>query len=71
MSSILAILAAILALLNLFNGRKRAQAEEKLRNIEKEHHDEKLKIIQKERDAARDRLRDLLDHYRGPGNGKA
>lgn len=70
MNSILAILAALLALLNIFNGRKRAKAEEKLRNIEKEHHDEKLKIIQKERDAARDRLRDLLDHYRGP-EGKA
>lgn len=71
MNSILAIIAAIFALLNLFNSGKRKKAEEKLRNIEKEHHDEKLKIIQKEREAARDRLRDYLDHYRGPGNGKA
>ncbi|NDG29288.1 hypothetical protein EB118_04195 [bacterium] len=70
MNSILVIIAAILGILNLFNANKRKRVEEKLRTIERDHHDEKLKLIQKERDAARDRLRDLLDHYRGP-EGKA
>lgn len=71
MNSILALIAILLAVLNLFNGRRRSQAEEKLRNIEREHDEEKAKLIAKEREAARNRLRDLLDHYRGPGNGKA
>lgn len=70
MNSVLAFIAALLAILNIFNGIKRKSAEEKLRTIERDHHDEKLKIIQDEREASRKRLRDLLDHYRGP-EGKA
>lgn len=70
MSSILTIIAAVLALLNMFNSSKRKKAEEKLRNIEREHDEEKAKLIAKEREAARRRLRDYLEHYRGP-SGKA
>lgn len=70
MNSILGIIAAIFAILNFINKHKRDRAEEKLQTIERKHEDEKLKLVQKERDAARDRLRDLLDHYRGP-EGKA
>lgn len=66
MNSVLAIVAVVLSILNIFNLFKRGQAEQKLRDIEREHHDEKLKIIEKEREAARNRLRDLLEHYRGP-----
>jgi len=66
MNSVLAVLALLLAVLNIITGRKKAKAEQKLRDIEREHHDEKLKIIEKEREAARNRLRDLLEHYRGP-----
>lgn len=70
MNSLLAIIAAMLALLNLFSNSKRKKAEEKLRKVERNHQDEKLKIIQKERESARDRLHDMLDNYRGP-EGKA
>lgn len=66
MNSILAIIAAVLALLNMFNSSKRKKAEEKLRNIERDHDEEKAKLIAKERENARRNLRDLLDHYRGP-----
>jgi hypothetical protein len=71
MNSLIAIIIALLGIVNIFNARKRHQAEEKLRNLERDHHDEKLKIIENERETSRKRLRDLLDHYRGPGNGKA
>lgn len=70
MNSLLAIIAVILGILNLITGSKKAKAEKRLREIEQEHHDEKLKIIQKEREDARNRLRDYLNHYRGP-EGKA
>ena len=71
MNSILAIIAVLLGILNIITGSKKAKAEKRLRDIEQEHHNEKLKLIEKEREAARNRLRDLLEHYRGPGNGKA
>jgi len=70
MNSLLALIAVILGIINLIMGGKKSRAEKRVRELEKEHHDEKLKIIQKERDAARDRLRDMLDNYRGP-EGKA
>lgn len=70
MNSLLALIAVILGIINLIMGSKKSSAERRVRELEKEHHDEKLKIIQKERDAARDRLRDYLNNYRGP-EGKA
>lgn len=71
MNNLLLVIIGILAFFNIFNSRKKSLAEERLRNIEREHDEEKAKLIAKEREAARNRLRDLLDHYRGPGNGKA
>lgn len=70
MNNFLLVVIGILAFFNIFTGIKKSKAEEKLRNLEREHDEEKLKIITQEREAARRRLRDYLDHYRGP-SGKA
>lgn len=70
MNNLLLLIIGALAFLNIVNGRKKSRAEEKLRNIERQHDEEKAKIITNEREAARRRLRDYLENYRGP-SGKA
>jgi len=69
--SILAILVAVLGIWNVLLGRKNKQTEKRLRDREREQYNEKYEIIKRERETADRRLRDLLDHYRGPGGGKA
>jgi len=67
MNNILAILAGILALYALLLGRRAKKLEKKINEVEQEHLHDKLEAIEKERELARKRLRDLLDHYRGDG----
>lgn len=64
--AILAIVTAILLVVNgiLFNSKLRA--DEKLRKMERDVNEEKTKLLAEERERARKRMRDLLEHYRGP-----
>lgn len=64
--AILAIVTAVLLVVNglLFNSK--LKAEEKLRNMERDVNEEKTKLLAEERERARKRMRDLLEHYRGP-----
>ena len=68
--TILAIIVAVLGIMNLLLGRKNKQAQGKIRDLEQEKHNERYETIRKERERADKRLRDMLDNYRGPG-GKA
>lgn len=67
MNNILAALAGLLALYAWVLGRRANKLYKKINDIEQEHLHDKLEAIEKERELARKRLRDLLDHYRGDG----
>lgn len=67
MNNIIAIVAGLLALYALLLGRRAKRLEQKINDVEREHLHEKVKAIETERELARKRLRDLLDHYRGDG----
>lgn len=67
MNSLLAIVAGLLAVCSLLLGRKANKLSKKITEIEQEYLNEKVKAIETERELARKRLRDLLEHYRGDG----
>lgn len=72
MSNLLAIVAGLLAVYALLLGRRAKKLEQKINQVEQEHLHDKVKVIEGERELARKRLRDLLEHYRGDGpNGQA
>ena len=71
MNSLVSIAIVLLAMWNFILAKQKRMAERKHRESEEKHHAEKLQLIQNERELARKRMRGLLDHYRGPGNGKA
>ncbi len=66
-AEILAVIVAVLGIWNLLLGRQKKKVEGRLRDLEREKHNEKYKTIKEERERAARRLRDMLDNYRGPG----
>ena len=68
---ILAIIVAVLGIINLVLGKQKKDAEGRVRDLEQEKHNERYETIKKERERADKRLRDMLDNYRGPGGGQA
>jgi hypothetical protein len=70
-ANILAVIVAILGVWNFVLGRQKQKAEGKVRDLEQEKYNETYRIVKEERERAARRLRDMLDNYRGPGNGKA
>jgi len=63
----LSIIGVILLVYNYIISRNNKELKIKLKEKEDEALSDKLKAIQQERDRARDRMRSLLEHYRGDG----
>jgi len=70
-ANILAIIVAILGIWNVILGRQKKKVEGKVRDLEQEKYRETYDAVKKERERAARRLRDMLDNYRGPGEGQA
>lgn len=67
MNNLIAILAGALAVWSILLGRRARKLEKKITELEQEHLHDKVKAIENERELARNRLRDMLEHYRGDG----
>lgn len=63
----LSILAVLLAIYNYIVLKSNNKLKNKLKEKDDEAMQEKLKAISEERDRARERMRNLLEHYRGDG----
>ena len=63
----LSIIALILLIYNYLITRSNQKLKTQIKEKEDEALSDKLKAIQEERDRARDRMRSLLEHYRGDG----
>lgn len=62
---VLGIISIILVIYNYVVLRSNQKLKTKLQEKDDEASQEKLRVIQEERDRARDRMRHLLEHYHG------